>query len=204
MKSQVASLVTLDVDHLPYNRPLLDYLRDEHAAGRHDHSAPLWLCALEWSAAIDAVGTIESWRRIAPPLAWMTQARYRLSGLDSAWALLAELAWLSPRRFDRVTTELADPVLNRLLKQFHANFEGDATVDDLAWFAAWVLTHTPALAPLLGQAQRGLWSPAEQGLRAVLELLGLEHAGRHHDIVQRRKALRDLSPALFASYMATR
>jgi 4-hydroxybenzoate polyprenyltransferase len=34
MKSRVASLVTLDVDHLPYNRPLLDYLRDEHAAGR--------------------------------------------------------------------------------------------------------------------------------------------------------------------------
>jgi 4-hydroxybenzoate polyprenyltransferase len=34
MKSQVASLVTLDVEHLPYNRPLLDYLRDEHAAGR--------------------------------------------------------------------------------------------------------------------------------------------------------------------------
>src|SRR3984885_12293734 len=34
MKSQVASLVTLDVDHLPYNRPRRDYLRDEHAAGR--------------------------------------------------------------------------------------------------------------------------------------------------------------------------
>jgi 4-hydroxybenzoate polyprenyltransferase/phosphoserine phosphatase len=34
VKSQVASLVTLDVVHLPYNRPLLDYLRDEHAAGR--------------------------------------------------------------------------------------------------------------------------------------------------------------------------
>ncbi len=33
-KSQVASRVTLDVEHLPYNRPLLDYLRDEHAAGR--------------------------------------------------------------------------------------------------------------------------------------------------------------------------
>ena len=27
-------MVTLDVAHLPYNRPLLDYLRDEHAAGR--------------------------------------------------------------------------------------------------------------------------------------------------------------------------
>src|ERR1700742_768634 len=34
VKSQVASLVTVDVVHLPYNRPLLDYLRDEHAAGR--------------------------------------------------------------------------------------------------------------------------------------------------------------------------
>src|ERR1700742_3707368 len=33
-KSQVASRVTLDVAHLPYNRPLLDYLRDEHASGR--------------------------------------------------------------------------------------------------------------------------------------------------------------------------
>jgi 4-hydroxybenzoate polyprenyltransferase len=34
VKSQVASLVTLDVAHLPYNRPLLEYLRDEHASGR--------------------------------------------------------------------------------------------------------------------------------------------------------------------------
>ena len=33
-KSQVASMVTLDVAHLPYNRPLLDYLRDEHTSGR--------------------------------------------------------------------------------------------------------------------------------------------------------------------------
>ncbi len=34
LKSQVASLAALDVAHLPYNRPLLDYLKDEHAAGR--------------------------------------------------------------------------------------------------------------------------------------------------------------------------
>ena len=27
-------MVTLDAAHLPYNRPLLDYLREEHAAGR--------------------------------------------------------------------------------------------------------------------------------------------------------------------------
>src|ERR1700691_4033854 len=34
VKSQVATMVTLDPAHLPYNRPLLAYLRDEHAAGR--------------------------------------------------------------------------------------------------------------------------------------------------------------------------
>src|SRR5271168_2969995 len=34
VKSQVGFLVSLDVEHLPYNRPLLDYLRAEHAAGR--------------------------------------------------------------------------------------------------------------------------------------------------------------------------
>jgi 4-hydroxybenzoate polyprenyltransferase/phosphoserine phosphatase len=34
LKSQVASQVGLDVAHLPYNRPLLAYLKDEHAAGR--------------------------------------------------------------------------------------------------------------------------------------------------------------------------
>jgi 4-hydroxybenzoate polyprenyltransferase len=34
LKSQVASRVALDVAHLPYNRPLLDYLKNERAAGR--------------------------------------------------------------------------------------------------------------------------------------------------------------------------
>ena len=34
LKSQVTSLVALDVAHLPYNRPLLTFLREEHAAGR--------------------------------------------------------------------------------------------------------------------------------------------------------------------------
>ena len=34
LKERVAELVTLDVEHLPYNGPLLDYLRQEHATGR--------------------------------------------------------------------------------------------------------------------------------------------------------------------------
>lgn len=34
LKARLAALVTLDVEHLPYNRPLLTYLRAEHEAGR--------------------------------------------------------------------------------------------------------------------------------------------------------------------------
>lgn len=33
-KKHVTNAVTLDVEHLPYNRPLLEWLREEHGAGR--------------------------------------------------------------------------------------------------------------------------------------------------------------------------
>src|SRR6202789_458890 len=33
-KGHLTDLVTLDVEHLPYNRPLLEYLRQQHGEGR--------------------------------------------------------------------------------------------------------------------------------------------------------------------------
>jgi 4-hydroxybenzoate polyprenyltransferase len=51
LKTQVASRVTLDVAHLPYNRPLLDYLRDEHAAGRKLYLATGADRVLAWKIA---------------------------------------------------------------------------------------------------------------------------------------------------------
>jgi hypothetical protein len=41
-------------------------------------------------------------------------------------------------------------------------------------------------------------------MRLVLELLGLERQGRHAELVQRRRALRDLHAPLYAAYMSTR
>jgi hypothetical protein len=67
-----------------------------------------------------------------------------------------------------------------------------------------VLTQTPALAPQLAQAEPGQAGAAERGLRLMVELLGLERQGRHHDVVARRKALRDLCAPLYAACMATR
>ena len=154
---------------------------------------------------------IESWRRIPAPLAWMTEARHHLEGLrgndgdrEGSLSLLAELAWLSPSRFDTLAKRLADPSLERLLKKFGANFEGEGTSDDLAWFPAWALTEEAGLARWLGQAQPGLHTEPERAMRLMLDLLSLERQGRHHDLVAKRKLLRDVHASIYAAYMRTR
>jgi hypothetical protein len=183
-----------------------------HTDSSDDHAAPQWLRAGNAAAAAAAVQRIESWRRIPVPLGWMLQARHRTHGLEAAWPLLAELAWLAPARLDALFPRLADPVLERLRAHFDAGFEGppdgsagrDGAVADLAWFPAWVLVERPALAGPLGAAQPSRHTPPEQALRLLVELLGLEHQGRHHDLVRQRKRLRDLQPGLYRAYMSTR
>src|SRR5438093_269599 len=83
----------------------------------------------------------------------MAQARWHLEGLDAVWPLLAELAWLAPTRFGAVTQGLADPLLDRLRRQFETDFEGRSDGGDLAWFPAWLLTRKSGLARLLSAAQ---------------------------------------------------
>jgi len=186
--------------HVPWDPALPD-----------QHAAPLWLAAADWAQAEQAAAGIASWRRIPVPLAWISEARYRLAGpagLDLIWPLLAELAWLAPPRLATLLQTLSDPLLDRLRTRFEEQSEllDQATdpVQALAWFPAWVLTDNPALAALLAPAQAGQNTPPEQGLRLLVQLLHLERQGRHHDLMARRKALRDLCLPLYQAYMATR
>ena len=174
------------------------------AARPDDHAAALWLRGAHWAQAALAVQGIESWRRIPAPLAWMVEARCRLGQLDACWALLAELAWLAPGRLDALLRRPIDPLLARLHTTFDRAFDGAGDASDLPWFPAWVLTHTPALAPHLALALPSQHTDAERGMRLMLDLLSLERQGRHNDLVQRRRALRDLHAPLYAAYMATR
>ena len=174
------------------------------AANPDLHCAAMWLRAGEPAAAAQAVAGIASWRRIPAPLAWMAEAVHRRDGLDASWALLAELAWLAPERFDALLRRLGDPLLSRLRRQFDAEFESDDQEGDGAWFPAWVLCERPALAALLGQAQPGLQRAPERAMRLLLDLLQLERQGRQQDLPLRRKQLRDLQPALYAAYMKSR
>lgn len=174
-------------------------------AGHADaHAAALWLRAGDWAAARDAVAGIESWRRIPVPLAWMSQAVHAIDGLDAAWPLLAELAWLAPGRFDAAAKALAGTPLHKLRRRFDADFDGQGSVDDLAWLPAWALIDEPRLAGVLRAAQPGLHGRPEQALRLVLELLGLERRGAQAEVLARRKRLSECHAGLFAAYMKTR
>jgi hypothetical protein len=41
-------------------------------------------------------------------------------------------------------------------------------------------------------------------MRAMVELLGLEHQGRQREVIAHRKTLRGLHASVYAAYMATR
>ncbi|MFC4518463.1 hypothetical protein [Cupriavidus pinatubonensis] len=178
---------------LPFHREMPDW-----------HAAPLWMRAAEWTNACESIKRIASWRRIPITLAWMAETVYRLEGLDAAWPLLAELAWLSPKKLGAVMQTLGDSPLLALRRRFDANFEGDGSADDLAFFPAWALTEKPGLAGLLRASEPSTGTLPEKGMRVMLELLTLERQGRQHDLVERRKDLRGLHTGLFEAYIRTR
>ena len=169
----------------------------------HAHAAFMLLRAGDWVAAETQVAEIPSWRRIPAPLAWMAEARFGQGGLEPAWCLLAELAWIDASGFSTLARRLEAPALRKLLDSFDVAFEADDETD-LAWFPAWVLIAEPALAFILRETQACSHSAPERVARLIIELLALERQGRHADLVAQRKRLRDLHAGLFSRYMSTR
>jgi len=168
------------------------------------HAAPLLLRAGQWMDAAAHIENIESWRRQPAPLAWMIEARCRSSGFDAIWPLLAELSWMDAWRAQTLASRLALPELDRLLRGFDANFEGEGTRDDFAWFPVWALIADRRRAEGLRLAQNGANTRPERCARIVLGLLALERQGRHAQLVEGRRKLREEHSALFARYMQDR
>jgi len=167
------------------------------------HAAGMLLRAKSWGAAEHAVARIESWRRVPVPLAWMAEARFGQRGLEAAWPLLAELAWLDPPRFGALATRLDTPALKRLVDVFDRDF-ATAGATDLAWFPAWALIIEPRLASVLREAGTPAPDKPEQAAHTVMQLLALERQGRQNEVVEQRKRLRALHAELFSYYMHTR
>ena len=166
------------------------------------HAAFLLLQSGDWAAAEAEVAGIPSWRRIPTTLAWMAQARFYRGGLECAWYLLTELAWIDARAFSLLARQLKAPSLHKLLNEFDAAFEDDEP--DRAWFPAWLLITKPAMALVVRETQTCNNHAPEQVAHLIMELLILEKQGRHADLVAQRKRLRDLHPGLYAFYMSSR
>ncbi|MFM0327001.1 hypothetical protein [Caballeronia glebae] len=168
------------------------------------HAAPLWLRASDWAAASDAIESIESWWRIPSTVSWMTEARYRAAGIDAAWPLFAELAWLAPAKFAALLVTLKDPSLDVLRRRFDAEFPGTGEIEDYAWFPAWLLINKPAVAGRLGQARVRHDLPASRATALLGEILRREREGEQHELIALRQEIRRLHTGLFDIYMATR
>ncbi len=168
------------------------------------HAAPLLLRAGRWMEASACIEAIASWRRQPAPLAWMIEARCRIAGFDAIMPLLAELAWMAPQRAQVLAPRLELPALDRLVRDFDAEFEAEGTPDDFTWFPAWALIAESRLAECLRLSQAGANTRAEYCARVVLGLLSCERHGRHAELVEGRRKLRELHPALFARYMQGR
>jgi len=168
----------------------------------HAHAAFMSLQGGDWAAAEAQAAAIPSWRRIPVPLAWMAEARFGQGGMEPAWCLLAELAWIDAPRFGALARRLEAPPLRKLLDEFDADFESDES--DPAWFPAWALIVQPRLASVLRGTPVCNDTAPERAARLVMELLALERQGRHADLIAQRKRLRDLHAGLFSRYMSTR
>lgn len=168
------------------------------------HAAPLLLRAEEWAAATAAVEAIASWRRKPVPLEWMIEARYPMAGIDAVWAMLAELAWMAPQRARQCALRLDDGALAALVTRFEAEFDGGDLPDGFAMFPAWLLYAAAPLAEHLMRAEAGSATHPERCARQVMRLRLLERQGRHHELIEGRRTLRDLDAVLFAAYMRSR
>jgi hypothetical protein len=174
-----------------------------NAKAPHTHAAYMQLQGGDWAAAEAAIAGIPSWRRIPAPLAWMAEARFVRGGLEHAWCLLMELAWIDADTFGVLVGRLRAPSLHKLLHDFDVTFDEDGQ-PDRAWFPAWLLITAPAMALVMRETQTSTKNTPERVARLVMELLALEKQGRHNDLVAQRRKLRDLHAGLYATYMASR
>jgi hypothetical protein len=165
------------------------------------HTAALLCTLARWEEGLGSALSVPNWRRLASPLSWVAQCRCHRDGINEAWPLLAELAWLSPVRFAQLAPILPASGLHRLQETFEREFH--RTVTDYAWFPAWSLIAYPDLRLVIASAQ-GSGSPPEQCFRTVLDLLILERKGVQPETIPKRKALHGQNPELFEFFMETR
>jgi len=167
------------------------------------HPAGLFLRAGELSLARAAVAEIPSWRRIPEPLAWMTEIALRERAPDEYWPLVAELAWIAPALLAALLPRAAPATALRLYQEFRLAVDSENEDQETAWFPAWLLVEHPDLLQSLRSAQAHD-SPPARSAALLIDLLIGERQGPTPAMLDKRRQLRELAPAIFERYMARR
>jgi len=187
--------------------PLSELARDLPYDPLHPSAsrASLLLRCGDFEGAGEAVLAISDWRRAPDALRWLTLARYRARGLDTARGSLFAFAWLRPMDVGQLLSELADDMLDRDWRAFEAasDWESIPAGELAAWFPAWYLVEHPATAASLDPEVSVEAAPAVAA-RTILHLLELERQGNSRALAASRARLRTLNADLFAVYMARR
>jgi hypothetical protein len=185
----------------------------------HPRAHPGWLgqqCG-DWPAVRDAIEREPDWR--ARPLlrCWMGLAQHHLGAPDEAVRLWLPLCWMEPAIFAGHAPGLPSASLREAWEAFERSASFDEALaeatDATAWFPAWLLVRIPGLANLFrAEDAPGLDAP-RRAFRTLLSLLPLEgrapgdetpgqRRALEGEVIRRRRALREISPAFFHHYLA--
>lgn len=173
----------------------------------HPTAHRAWLClqCKDFAASEEAALSIPNWNDTPDALHWLTVARYRLRGLESARASLFSLAWCEPQRVSVLIAELGDELLERDWRAFELACDwDDVSEDELpAWFPAWYLLEHPAVGDELAAISFPAGS-ASTAASLLLHLFTLERQGNSRTLIAQRERLRNLNQGFFMLYMRRR
>lgn len=168
---------------------------------------PSWLCRQygDWAAVRVAVEAAPDWPA-SPRLRYrLGLARYHLGEADAAIRLWLPLCWTDPGFFARRAPALPSTALREGWEAFErAAPYAESLVepsDATGWFPAWLLLRHRGLARLFRADEIPDTAVACRVFRHLLALLPLESQGLSDALIAGRRALRQLSPGFFGSYM---
>ena len=173
----------------------------------HPRAHPGWLCQQygDWSTVRAAVEAEPDWE--ARPLlrCWMGLARHQLGEPDTAIRLWLPLCWMDPALFARHAPALPSAPVRDAWSAFERAAPFDEALADTthaaAWFPAWLLVRHWGLANLFRADEIPDADAPTRAFRTLLSLLPLERGALTDELVNQRRALRQISPGFFRHYL---
>jgi hypothetical protein len=166
-----------------------------------------WLCQQsgDWAGVRDAVLAEPRWSTAPLLRLWLGLARHHLGEAAPALELWVPLAWMAPDLFARVAPALPSDDLRAAWAAFErAEFLEDPGGDEprTAWFPAWLLLRHRGLVRVFRPDALPAGGRAARVFAHLLCLIPLERRGATGEVIQQRRALRDLDAEFFRYYMA--